>query len=78
MQAILTAADEICRTAGTSLSNVLRANHFVGDSTSFIPRCARGRRSLAGAPIPFGAVRMPAPMPMPGCDIVADMWAYHP
>jgi len=35
-------------------------------------------RRLAGAPIPFGAVRMPAPIPVPGCSIIADMWVYAP
>ena len=39
---------------------------------------ARLARALAGKPIPFGAVRMPAPMPVPGCNIVADMWVYLP
>ena len=31
---------------------------------------------LAGAPIPFGVVRMPAPMPIPGCDVIVDTWVY--
>ena len=78
MQAILTAADEICRTAGTSLSNVLRVNHFVGTFDVVHPALRAWQEKLAGAPIPFGAVRMPAPMPVPGCNIVADMWVYHP
>jgi hypothetical protein len=36
------------------------------------------QEKLAGAPVPFGAVRTPAPMAVPGCNIVADMWVYHP
>jgi enamine deaminase RidA (YjgF/YER057c/UK114 family) len=78
MQAILTAADDICRTAGTSLPNLLRVNHFLSD-LNLVP-CAlrRWQEKLAGAPIPFGAVRTPAPMSVPGCNIVADMWVYHP
>ncbi len=78
MQAILTAADEICRTAGTPLSNVLRVNHFVGTFDVVHPALRAWQEKLAGAPIPFGAVRIPAPMPVPGCNIVADMWVYHP
>jgi enamine deaminase RidA (YjgF/YER057c/UK114 family) len=78
MQAILTAADDICRTAGTSLSNLLRVNHFLSD-LNLVPCALRSwQEKLAGAPIPFGAVRTPAPMPVPGCNIVADMWVYHP
>ena len=36
------------------------------------------QEKLAGAPIPFGAVRTSSPMPIPGCDIIMDMWAYRP
>ena len=78
MQAILTAADDICRMAGTSLSNLLRVNHFLSD-LNLVPCALRSwQKKLAGAPIPFGAVRTPAPMPVPGCNIVADMWVYRP
>jgi enamine deaminase RidA (YjgF/YER057c/UK114 family) len=78
MEAILTAADDICRTAGTSLSNLLRVNHFLSD-LNLVPCALRSwQEKLADAPIPFGAVRTPAPMPVPGCNIVADMWVYHP
>jgi enamine deaminase RidA (YjgF/YER057c/UK114 family) len=76
MQAILTAADDICRTAGTSLPNLLRVNHFLSD-LNFVPSALRTwQEKLAGAPIPFDAVRTPAPMLVPGCNIVADMWVY--
>jgi len=78
MQAILTAADDIARTAGTSLANLLRVNHFLSD-LHIVPCALRGwQEKLAGAPIPFGAVRTPVPMPVPGCNIVADMWVYRP
>ena len=78
MQAILTAADDIARTAGTSLANLLRVNNFLSD-LHIVPCALRGwQEKLAGAPIPFGAVRTPAPMPVPGCNIVADMWVYRP
>src|SRR5215831_17692839 len=78
MRAILTAADDIARTAGTSLANLLRVNHFLSD-LHIVPCALRGwQEKLAGAPIPFGAVRTPAPMPVPGCNIVADMWVYRP
>ena len=78
MRAILTAADDICRTAGASISNLLRVNHFVGNLDAVYPALRAWQEKLAGAPIPFGAVRTPSPMPVPGCNIVADMWVYHP
>jgi enamine deaminase RidA (YjgF/YER057c/UK114 family) len=78
MRAILSAADEICRVAGASLADLLRVNHFVGDLNAVYPALRAWQEKLAGAPIPFGAVRTPTPMPVPGCNIVADMWVYHP
>jgi enamine deaminase RidA (YjgF/YER057c/UK114 family) len=77
MQAILSAADDICRTAGASLSNLLRVNHFVGDLAVVYPALRAWQEKLDSAPIPFGAVRMPSPVPVPGCNITADMWVYH-
>ena len=69
----------ICRAAGASLANLMRVNHFVGDlDASSIPALRAWQEQLSGAPIPFGAVRTPSPMPVPGCNIVADMWVYHP
>jgi enamine deaminase RidA (YjgF/YER057c/UK114 family) len=76
MRAILAAADEICRAAGTSLDNVVRAHHFVGDLNVVYPALRVWNDKLGGAPIPFGAVR--TVLPIPGCDIVMDMWAYRP
>jgi enamine deaminase RidA (YjgF/YER057c/UK114 family) len=76
MQAILAAADDICRTAGASLANLLRVNHFVGDFAAVYPALRVWQERLDGAPIPFGAVR--SRMAVPGCNIVADMWVYHP
>jgi enamine deaminase RidA (YjgF/YER057c/UK114 family) len=78
MRAILTAAGEICGAAGASISNLLRVNHFVSDLNVVYPALCAWQETLAGAPIPFGAVRTPTPMPVPGCNVVADMWVYHP
>lgn len=76
MRAILGAAEQICSASGTSLSNVVRAHHFVGDLNVVYPALRIWQEKLAGAPIPFGAVR--SQMPIPGCDIIMDMWAYQP
>ena len=78
VRVILGAAAEICEIGGTSLDNVVRAQHFVGDLTTVYPALCIWREKLGGAPIPFGAVRTPSPMPIPGCDIIIDMWAYRP
>ena len=77
MRAILGAAEDICRASGTSLANVLRAHHFVSDLNVVYPALRIWQDKLAGAPIPFGAVRTPA-MPIPGCDVILDAWVYQP
>jgi enamine deaminase RidA (YjgF/YER057c/UK114 family) len=76
MLAILAAADEICSAAGTSLSNVTRANHFVSAAEVIYPALRTWQARLKGAPIPFGFVR--TALPIPACEIVLDMWAYRP
>ena len=76
MRAVLDAADAIARAAGSSLANVVRAHHFVGDLNLTYPALQVWKERLAGAPIPFGIVRMPAPMPIPGCDVIMDAWVY--
>jgi len=78
MRAILAAADEICRGSGTSLDNVVRAHHFVADLNIVYPALQIWQEKLPGAPIPFGAVRTPQPMPIPGCDVIVDAWVYQP
>jgi hypothetical protein len=70
------AAEEICRNSGTSLDNIVRAHHFVGDLNVIYPALRVWHEKLAGAPIPFGAVR--TPLPIPGCDIIMDMLAFQP
>jgi enamine deaminase RidA (YjgF/YER057c/UK114 family) len=74
MRAILGAAEEICRAGGTSLANVLRAHHFVTDLNVVYPALKIWQEELGTSPIPFGAVR--TKLPIPGCSIVMDMWAY--
>jgi enamine deaminase RidA (YjgF/YER057c/UK114 family) len=76
MRPILEAAEAICRAGGTSLDNVVRAHHFVGDLHSVYPALRVWKEKLGDTPLPFGAVR--TKLPIPGCDIVLDMWAYVP
>ena len=77
MRAILAAADEICQRSGTSLDNVVRAHHFVADLNIVYPALQIWQEKLPGAPIPFGAVRTPQPMPIPGCNLIVDACARY-
>jgi len=78
MRAILKAADAICKSSGTSLNNVTRAHHFVNELEVIYPALRVWQGKLKGGPIPFAAVRTPAPMPIPSCDLIVDIWAYQP
>ena len=33
---------------------------------------------LPDQPIPFSAIRVPAPLPAPACTVMADLWVYAP
>ncbi|UPJ71897.1 RidA family protein [Bradyrhizobium sp. 187] len=78
MNAILGALEDICKAGGTSLENLLRVHHFVGDITTVYPALQAWHGKLNGAPIPFAAVAMSTPTPVPGCDLTVDAWFYCP
>lgn len=78
MRVILDATDEICRQAGTSLANLVRAHHFVADLGNVYPALRVWNERRPGLPLPFAAVRTPAPLSVPGCRVVVDPWFYGP
>jgi enamine deaminase RidA (YjgF/YER057c/UK114 family) len=72
--AIYDYAEALCRVAGTSMSNVLRAQYFVSDATAF-PGIAMARSAQMGLqPHPFVCVQTPPTMPAPGALLIADFW----
>lgn len=78
MRHILSTASRICEAAGTGLANVVRAHHFHTDLAEIHPALRAWNEHLPGQAIPFGSVGVTAPMPVPGCSILLDMWAYAP
>ena len=76
--AILDAAERICEAAGTSLENVVRVQQFHTDIADFYPVHRAWRRRLPGRPIPFSAIEVPGPLPVPGCSVMMDLWVYAP
>lgn len=75
---ILRNAQKICEAAGTSLSNVVRAQQFHTDLRDFYEVHRVWQEHLPGQPIPFSAVEVPSPMPVPGCNLLMDLWVYAP
>jgi len=76
--AALSSAEKICRAAGTSLANIVRAQWFMSDVTQFpgVELAWMGRQGKQ--PHPFVCVQVPGDLPAPGAALTADFWIYAP
>ena len=70
--------EKLCRAAGTSLSNVVRVLQFHTDIRDFYPVTKVWERRLQGRPLPFSAVEVPSPLPVPGANLLIEAWVYAP
>jgi enamine deaminase RidA (YjgF/YER057c/UK114 family) len=75
---IIDNAEKLCEAAGTSIANVVRVQLFHTDIGEFYPVYKVWERRLAGAALPFSAVEVPAPLPVPGATVLMDIWVYAP
>ena len=75
---ILDNVERLCEAAGTSLRNVVRVQQFHTDIAEFYSVNQVLARRLNGQPIPFSAVEVPHPLPVPGCTVMLDIWVYAP
>ena len=72
--AIYDYAGALCRAAGTTMANTLRAQYFVSDVTQF-PGIAMAWAARFGVqPHPFLCIQTPAAMPAPSAALIADFW----
>lgn len=78
MEHLLEIAEEVCAQAGGSLTNVVRVVQAHTDLAEFLPACRVWERRLPGVALPIGAVRVPAPLIVPGCSVQVDLWVYAP
>jgi enamine deaminase RidA (YjgF/YER057c/UK114 family) len=78
MERILGEAEEICSAAGTSLRNVVRAQHFHADLGELYGAYGVWRHHFPDLPVPLSAVQVPAPLPVPGTSVIVDLWVYAP
>ncbi len=69
---------KLCEAAGTSLTNVVRVLQFHTDLADFYPVYKVWERRLGGRPVPFSAVEVPSPLPVPGATVLIEAWAYAP
>jgi len=68
----------LCQAAGTSLENVVRLQQFHTDISEFHAVYKVWERHLRGRPLPFSAVEVPAPLPVPGASVLIEAWVYAP
>lgn len=77
-EAIIGNIARLCAAAGTSLGNVVRVLQFHTDIAEFYPVYKVWERSLGGRPLPFAAIEVPGPLPVPGATVMIEAWAYAP
>jgi enamine deaminase RidA (YjgF/YER057c/UK114 family) len=77
-EAIIDNIARLCAAAGTSLANVVRALLFLTDIAEFYPVYKAWERRLGGRPLPFSAVEVPGPLPVPGATVMIEAWVYAP
>jgi enamine deaminase RidA (YjgF/YER057c/UK114 family) len=76
--AIFDYAEALCRIAGTSMANVLRAQYFVSDLTAFTGIAMAWSGKIGAQPHPFVCIQTPPAMPAPGALLIADFWISIP
>jgi len=77
-EAIIDNIARLCAAAGTSLANVVRVLLFLTDIGEFYPVYKTWERRLGGRPLPFSAVEVPGPLPVPGATVMMEAWVYAP
>ena len=75
---ILDNFSRLCTAAGTSLANAVRVLLFLTDMREFYPVYKAWERRLGGLPLPFSAVEVPGPLPVPGATVMMESWVYCP
>ena len=76
--AVLSSIEKVCRAAGTSPANIVRAQWFMADVRQF-PGVELAWMSRQGKqPHPFVCVQTPAPLPAQEAALTADFWIYAP
>jgi enamine deaminase RidA (YjgF/YER057c/UK114 family) len=75
-EAIIDDIARLCAAGGTSLENVVRVLLFLTDIAEFYPVYKAWERRLGGRPLPFSAVEVPGPLPVPGATVMMETWVY--
>jgi enamine deaminase RidA (YjgF/YER057c/UK114 family) len=71
--------DDIARLAeagGSALGNVVRVLIFLTEMRDFYTVYKVWERRLDGRPLPFSAIEVPSPLPVPGATVMMEAWVY--
>jgi enamine deaminase RidA (YjgF/YER057c/UK114 family) len=69
---------KLCEAAGTSLNNLVRLLVFLADMRDFHAVYKAFERRTGGRPLPFSAIEVPSPLPVPGATVQIEAWVYAP
>lgn len=79
MEHLLYAAEITCKSAGTSLVNVVRIQQFHTNLNEFYSSYKVWQSHLPGQPLPISAIQVPQEqLPVPGCTVQLDLWVFVP
>jgi enamine deaminase RidA (YjgF/YER057c/UK114 family) len=77
-EAVIDNIERLCAAAGTTLANVVRVLLFFTDLGEFYAVYKVWERRLSGSPLPFSAVGVPGPLPVPAATVMMETWVYAP
>ena len=66
----------LAEAAGSSLANVVRVLMFLTDIREFYAVYKTWERKTGGRPLPFSAVEVPGPLPVPGATVMMEAWVW--
>jgi len=75
-EAIIDNIARLAEAAGSSLENLVRVLMFLTDIREFYAVYKVWERKTDGRPLPFSAVEVPAPLPVPGATVMMEAWVY--
>jgi enamine deaminase RidA (YjgF/YER057c/UK114 family) len=76
--AVLDSAERICKAAGTTLSNIVRAQYFMRNARRFAGVELAWMSRQGRQPHPFVCVQVPGGLAAPDASFTADFWIYAP
>jgi enamine deaminase RidA (YjgF/YER057c/UK114 family) len=71
--------DDLARLAeagGSTLANLVRVLIFLTDMRDFYAVYRVWERRRGGRPLPFSAIEVPSPLPVPGATVMMEAWLY--